>query len=381
MREAACQCLGELATKLPADQLRPHLPALLRTLLTCLHDEAWTVRDMACVAAGSFVRSCPEESREYLAILRPLFMENLRHPISTIGQGAALALADCVRAYGAELLEPLSGEIRAGLGGLHSQHQQHQGTPDGGSRQPTGGSQPKEEEVRVEQEEQGYMLVDPRLQQCGDCCSDLATAVSRPSEPWELAEGCLHLLTEISTIQGCDSWVGGLLPLMAESGLQRHYGHHLHYCTSLCGCLARLASSLPKRLLKANLEDFFDTIFYTLESGNSLASYSAEICLHKIATAIGPNILRGRIENYNPRYLSLYTKLVSSPLLPSSSSAAAGQQGGPTTVATMSELRSSLSILVMSSSSGPASQRAASGVAIPGSGRSSCVPSLGGTPT
>jgi hypothetical protein len=41
-------------------------------------------RDAACVAAGSFVRSCPEESREYLATLRPIFIQNLRDPISTI---------------------------------------------------------------------------------------------------------------------------------------------------------------------------------------------------------------------------------------------------------------------------------------------------------
>jgi hypothetical protein len=65
-------------------------------------------------------------------------------------------------------------------------------------------------------------------------------------------------------MQGCESWAGGLLPLMAESGRQRHYGHHLHYCTSLSTCLARLASLLPKRMLKASLEEFFDTIFYTL---------------------------------------------------------------------------------------------------------------------
>ncbi len=42
------------------------------------------IRDTACVAAGSFVRSCPEESREYLASLRPVFLQHLRDPIATI---------------------------------------------------------------------------------------------------------------------------------------------------------------------------------------------------------------------------------------------------------------------------------------------------------
>ncbi len=58
--------------------------------------------------------------------------------------------------------------------------------------------------------------------------------------------------------------MAGLLPLVAESGRPRHYTHHLHYCTSLCTCLARMASTLPKGLLKTSLEDFFDTIFYAL---------------------------------------------------------------------------------------------------------------------
>ena len=68
--------------------------------------------------------------------------------------------------------------------------------------------------------------------------------------------------------------MAGQLPLVAESGRQRHYGHHLHYCTSLCTCLARLAPLLPKSMLKASLEDFFDTIFYALGNHNKLLKIS-----------------------------------------------------------------------------------------------------------
>merc|ERR1712228_412475 len=57
-----------------------------------------------------------------------------------------------------------------------------------------------------------------------------------------------------------------------------------------------------------HLEHFFDLIFYCLESDNALCSYAAEDCLHKLSAVLGPNILKGRIENYNPRHLELYNR-------------------------------------------------------------------------
>lgn len=333
------------------------------------------------MAAGSFVRSCPEESREYLATLRPIFMQNLRDPISTIRQGAAQALADCVRAYGAEFLDPLATEIRAGLTALSQ--------PQPGGHQETKARDVVVEDPRPEggeekdgQSENQFMLVDPRLQQCVDCCSALSQ-IRRLPEPWEAADGCLHLVTELSTVQGCEGRLADLLPLVAESGRQRHYGRHLNYCSSLCTCLGRMAATLPKRLLKASLEDFFDTIFYALESSNSLASYSAEACLHKIAMVIGPNILRGRIENYNPRYLALYTRLRPGGHQLETPARAVAASSAPTGEA---DLRSSLSLLLSSTGERTPARTAVPSagsrpISVPGSGRGSSAPSLGGTPT
>ncbi len=44
VREAACTCIAELASKIDPDAVRPHLPAMLRTLITCLRDDSWPVR-------------------------------------------------------------------------------------------------------------------------------------------------------------------------------------------------------------------------------------------------------------------------------------------------------------------------------------------------
>ena len=43
-REAACTCIAELASKIDAEAVRPHVPIMLRTLITCLRDDSWPVR-------------------------------------------------------------------------------------------------------------------------------------------------------------------------------------------------------------------------------------------------------------------------------------------------------------------------------------------------
>ena len=49
VREAACQCIAELAAKLDKNAVKPYVDVLLDTLLECFNDDSWPVRDMACV--------------------------------------------------------------------------------------------------------------------------------------------------------------------------------------------------------------------------------------------------------------------------------------------------------------------------------------------
>jgi hypothetical protein len=41
---------------------KPHIESLLASLLFCLRDESWLVRDAACVATGIFVACFAKES-------------------------------------------------------------------------------------------------------------------------------------------------------------------------------------------------------------------------------------------------------------------------------------------------------------------------------
>ena len=42
-REAACACMAELALKIEAVAVQPHVGAMLRSLLGCFRDSSWPV--------------------------------------------------------------------------------------------------------------------------------------------------------------------------------------------------------------------------------------------------------------------------------------------------------------------------------------------------
>ena len=57
------------------------------------------MRDHSCVASGTFISQYPEQSMSKFDILKGLFIENLKDPIASVRQGAALAIGKSVKAY------------------------------------------------------------------------------------------------------------------------------------------------------------------------------------------------------------------------------------------------------------------------------------------
>lgn len=45
VREAACSCIAEIATKVDSKFIKPYVCSLLSTLHTCFKDDSWAVRD------------------------------------------------------------------------------------------------------------------------------------------------------------------------------------------------------------------------------------------------------------------------------------------------------------------------------------------------
>ncbi|KAL3213908.1 hypothetical protein MRX96_007314 [Rhipicephalus microplus] len=284
VREAACACIAELASKIAQDVVRPHVSRLFQTLLVCFRDPSWAVRDAACLACGNFMLCYPEESKASLKTVYPLFFNNLQDCIPSVRQGAAAALANVVRAYGQEAFEVVKPKITEGLAGV--------------AKQPA--------ETLHYRDIQALHTNQPAYS-----CESLAPRAGlptdwnyrKPSEPWELADGCIHLIAELSQVPQVSTSVAEFLPALSEASRHRHYVHHVVLLETLCSQLPNIVKGVGKRVFKMHIELFLEPIFYSLNCENALTSSAASQCLNQLASLFGPSILRARVEQWNPRYL------------------------------------------------------------------------------
>jgi len=366
VREAACQCIAELANKIDKTVLRPYVDKLLLTLIQCFKDDSWPVRDMACVAAGSFVKCFPEESRKDFVVLFDLFFTNLTDPISSVRQGAAIAIANSVKAFGKEALEKVEDKIREGLKNIKNQavESEKYGSFHAGPAEFGVAKKIRDNDISLHENQTMYSCgsLAPKMNRGGSGgCTD--AKFRKKSEPWELADGCVHAVAELAKIKEYHADVSKMLPLVSDACHHKHYVMHLNFFSTVCGRLAEIGASIEKKYFKPYLEDFFDVIFYSLESESGLTASAAEECLKSLSKLLGPNILRGRVENYNQGFVSLHDRVVNGPGI--------CMKGEPSRFPPKSP--------EYTPGSFPGSTYNSSAMEIPGGNQR--IPSLGGTPT
>lgn len=306
VREAACTCIAELASKVDQESTKPYVSQLLQTLLECFSDDSWPVRDAACLACGNFILCFPEESRCALDKLYPMFFTNLKDGIPSVRQGAAASLANVVRAYGIEAFLAIKEQISNGLLGVENQPSESEkyGQLDKGPASFGVVKKLRDNDMELHTDKQMYSCgsLAPKMGRGGGCSDH---KFRKPSEPWELADGCVHLVAELSQINEVVAPVCEILPLVQKATNHKHYTHHVCLLESLCKQIPNICKGLGKRLFKRYMDLFLDDLFYSLESENALTSSAASQCITALSESLGPNIFRSRIENFNSRYLQL----------------------------------------------------------------------------
>jgi hypothetical protein len=74
------------------------------------------------------------------------------------------------------------------------------------------------------------------------------------------------LLAELATIPQISLHLTSVLPLLAEACTKRHYSAHLNFLETICKNLPIIARGVGKKNFKAQLESFFEPVFYALVS-------------------------------------------------------------------------------------------------------------------
>jgi hypothetical protein len=75
----------------------------------------------ACLACGNFVATFPNESKESLVELMPLFFENLEDNIPSVRQGAAISLGKVTSVYGDDVNSTVLDKIKTSFDSVEKQ--------------------------------------------------------------------------------------------------------------------------------------------------------------------------------------------------------------------------------------------------------------------
>ncbi|XP_065844840.1 uncharacterized protein [Oscarella lobularis] len=303
VREAACACIAELGAKISHSVMQSHVERLLPCLLTCFRDDSWPVRDAACVACGNFVKCFPQDSRSFLDELYHLFFDNLADGIPSVRQGAALALANVVEAYGKESLDLVMGIVRERLPKVKEQTSEISAVKFDTSPALFGVvKRARDNDMDLHTDKLMYSCgsLAPKMKRGAGC---MHSTFRKVAEPWEEADGCVNLVAELSRLPLATQDVLNALPVLADSCNARHYQQHFSFLETTWKQLPRIAKGVQKRNFKRYLEHFFPSLFYSLDCSVPLTCVAAKDCFAALKTFVGENILRGRIEQYDPRML------------------------------------------------------------------------------
>jgi len=310
VREAACQAVAELASKIGSHPtyshyLSPYVPVLLQALLMCFHDESWPVRDEACLACGIFCRAYPEECEPELKTLFERWMEQLTDQIWSCRENAAVALGDAIVAYG----KPMFDEILAvAQKNIPSARNQAEMTREEYKR--------RQNDIDAHTNSQLYSCgsLAPKLRKGGagriGCSS---CAVTREKALWEETDGAIYLIREMcvkctGNVEGATVTISDdvLLPLLTELAdvcRVKHFPQSDDLRTTLWRQLPVMANALGKNRFKRRyLHLFIDLLAVNIDADRSgsgasqLSVHSAGQCAEELGKLVGMSILRGRFE-------------------------------------------------------------------------------------
>lgn len=289
VKEAACQCIAELGTKVDHEAVRPHVPRLMQAILNCFYDASNLVRDAACLAAGQLVLGFPEESRPYLDELYHLWVDHLSDDIWSVREDAAIALGNAVRAYGQEALDRV---IKVAEDYLVL-----------AKKQPAMSQHEYDEIVKAGKKHL-------RKQAFGCCDLELESFERHEHhdrEPWEHTDGAIYLVRELCYV--APDVAVRFLPMVADVAILRHFPQTAVLQETVWKQVPLMCTALGKKVFKRYLEVFFDPLVFTLQGSQRLASFAARDCVARLSKEVGPSIFLGRLQA-NPAWLEALGPLV-----------------------------------------------------------------------
>mmetsp|Transcript_14135 Transcript_14135/g.18330 ORF Transcript_14135/g.18330 Transcript_14135/m.18330 type:complete len:751 (-) Transcript_14135:151-2403(-) len=338
VREAACYCIAELATKAKCDEISVHVNELLNALIDAFKDESWPVRDAACIATSNFISGFPNESKALVGTeLYELWFAHLSDNIWSVREDSAIALGNVMRTYGDDAVEEVlkrlpnilgkvfdenvnvqQGHLHGhghGHGHSHDNQESHVGSSSlsnkdiASSKYSQRASQPRGvvagDFKMLSSKPDKYS--NQQLYSCGSLAPKLRRGVgcmdhgfSRDKKLWEITDGGIYLLRELAAVKPEEA--EKFLPVLAEiatfiSKNSDNVEDFYNLQETLWKQLIPISKSLGKRPFKRYIELFLKPMILALECErkNQLCAHAAAQCIEQLELFLGKSIFRGRI--------------------------------------------------------------------------------------
>ena len=157
----------------------------------------------------------------------------------------------------------------------------------------------------------------PKLKRGGGCMDH---GFSRAQEPWELSDGCVYLLRELSkarsqsdpkvTAKALDLFVKHAMTL-ADLGFVDHFKHAASLKENLFQTMREIVSpdGIGKKKFRSFVEIFLDPAFRNTNHSSQNCALAAQDFLLELSKVYGDGICRAIIENHDSKYLATFDKI------------------------------------------------------------------------
>ncbi|KAL3698941.1 hypothetical protein R1sor_016963 [Riccia sorocarpa] len=302
VRESTCHCIGELMVKIDREKIRPHVQPLTVALMNCYQDLSWHVRDAACSGLGKAIAEFPEEARQLVFKLYELWFFHLGDKVSSVRENTAFVLGTAMTTYNLEAIEKVVAKLQYIFKLSETLSEPHH------CHSPTG-LQEKPCCSRVGVHAAVMTLNGPQ----GDCVVDRGNDTSSDSITWEESDGAIYLLRELSKV--APERAVEFLPVLAKLTQCPGFQQNQFLLETLYRLLPSIAQNVGKKQFKPCLESYINPLFAALTSGQRLAESASGTCISKLMMFVGPNVFKGRLDEFQMRALqarpSLYSNLTS----------------------------------------------------------------------
>lgn len=267
VREAACQCFGEVASKLPKEAVDKHVVRIIAALVDCFKDESWPVRDHACRAISQVLKEFPaaSEKSEQCPEVYKLFIAHLADNIPSVRDNCAEAVVNASKSFprdheifgltrlataAKELIACVTKQGSKEFSNAHA-HVPHRHTGYGAAAKL---ARDNDVELHTGQVMYSCGSLAPKLRRGGGCMDH---GFSRPKEPWEEADGGLRLWRRIAQVEETDDIekMGGAelarsvidqVVVAAEFASKTAFAHQSQLAESVWGQIAAAMRYIPK---------------------------------------------------------------------------------------------------------------------------------------